>query len=300
LEGMNLHTLASEIKQVKTTLGESKNDVRILQDWCQESFDDLESRTAAGFVNCEEKFEDVKAGIDKIKEEQKGQRKESQRQAEDLKALKEALEELKGSGRGGDRAPTPRSTSGAPAADFQKKIKIGGWSPYGSSTQSRISAQEATELQKKITGMCTWAQKLAWRWDRPWLTNYQMIINVDGASSINDVFNAKAEIQDILDNKQVTIKGYKIEARVEQTQERKKLLSIFFNNVRAIEKATGTHAVKDGKTWHLELRTFSIYHLDYPDEPFGKLCKETMLFSYDPTVLGKLKYKEEDIRDELV
>jgi hypothetical protein len=148
--------------------------------------------------------------------------------------------------------------------------------------------------------MCTWAQKLAWRWDRPWLTNYQMIINIDGASSINDVFNAKTEIQDILDNKQVTIKGYKIEARVEQTQERKKLLSIFFNNVRAIEKATGTNAVKDGKTWHLELRTFSIYHLDYPDEPFGKLSKETMLFSYDPIVLGKLEYKEEDIRDELV
>jgi archaellum component FlaC len=113
---MNLHTLSSEIRQVKTTLGESKNDVRILQDWCQESFDDLEARTAAGFENCGEMIEKVEEGIDKVKEEQKGQRKELQKHAEDLKALKEALEELKGSGRGEDRAPASRSTNGAPAA----------------------------------------------------------------------------------------------------------------------------------------------------------------------------------------
>ena len=148
--------------------------------------------------------------------------------------------------------------------------------------------------------MLTWAQKLAWRWDRPWLTNYQMTINVDGAATINDVFNAKSEMQAILDNKQLTVKGYKLETRVEQTQERKKLLTNFFNNVRAIEKATGTSAVKDGKTWHLEIRTLSIYHLEFPDEPFGKLNKESRLFTYDPTVLGKLNFKEEDIRDQLV
>jgi hypothetical protein len=229
-----------------------------------------------------------------------GQKKELQKHTEEIKALKEAIEELKGSGRGEDRAPASRSTKGAPVAEFQKRIRIGGWSPYGSSTQSRISAQEATELQKKITGMFTWAQKLAWRWDRAWLTNYQMIINIDGASSLNDVFNAKSDIQDILDNKQVTIKGYKLETRVEQTLERKKLLSVFFNNVRAIEKATGKSVVKDSKSWHIEIRTLSLYHLDYPDEPFGKLNKETMLFHYDSEVLGKLDIKEEDIRDQLV
>ena len=84
-----------------------------------------------------------------------------------------------------------KAINGAPTPDFQKRIRIGGWCPYGSPTQSRISAKEAEELQKKISTMFSWAQKLAWRWDRPWLTNYQMIIHIDGASSINDVFNAK-------------------------------------------------------------------------------------------------------------
>ena len=126
-----------------------------------------------------------------------------------------------------------------------------------------------------------------------------MIIHIDGASSINDVFNAKSDIQEILDNKNVTIKGYKLEATVEQTQERKKRLSIYFNNVRAIEKTTGSSAMKDGATWHLEIRTFSIYHLNFPDEAIGKLNKETLTFEYDPKVLEKIDLKEGDIRDNL-
>jgi predicted nucleic acid-binding Zn ribbon protein len=150
-----------------------------------------------------------------------------------------------------------------------------------------------------MSAMFTWAQKLAWRWDRPWLTNYQLIIHVDGASSISDVFNAKSDIQEILDNKNVTIKGYKLEAKVEQTQERKKWLSIYFNNVRAIEKTTGSSAMKNGATWHLETRTFSIFHLDHPEEAIGKLNKETLMFEYDSKVLDKIDLKEADIRDNL-
>ncbi len=126
-----------------------------------------------------------------------------------------------------------------------------------------------------------------------------MIIHIDGASSINDVFTAKSDIQEILDNKNVTIKGYKLEAKVEQTQERKKWLSIYFNNVRAIEKTTGSSAMKDGATWHLETRTFSIFHLDHPEEAIGKLNKETLTFEYDSKVLDKINLKEADIRDNL-
>ncbi len=124
--------------------------------------------------------------------------------------------------------------------------------------------------------------------------------DVDERSSINDVFNAKNEIQEILDDKNVTAKGYKLEARVEQTQERKKWLSIYFNNVRAIEKATGSSAIKSGATWHLETRTFSIFHLDHPEEAIGKLNKETLTFEYDSKVLDKINVKEADIRDQLM
>ena len=97
----------------------------------------------------------------------------------------------------------------------------------------------------------------------------------------------------------MTIKGYKLEAKVEQTQERKKLLSIYFNNVRAIEKTTGSSAMNDGATWHLETRTVSIYQLDFPEEAVGKLNKETLTFEYDPKVLENIDLKEGDIRDNL-
>ncbi len=126
-----------------------------------------------------------------------------------------------------------------------------------------------------------------------------MIIHVDGAASISDVFNAKSDIQEILDNKNVTIKGYKLEAKVEQSAERKKWLSIYFNNVRAIEKTTGTSMMKNGADWHLETRTFSIFHLDYPEEAVGKLNKQTLTFEYDSKVLDKINVKEADIRDQL-
>jgi hypothetical protein len=76
-------------------------------------------------------------------------------------------------------------------------------------------------------------------------------------------------------------------------------LSIYFNNVRAIEKTTGSSAVKNGSTWHLETRTFSIFHLDFPEEAIGKLNKETLTFEYDSKVLDKINVKEADIRDQL-
>ncbi len=113
--------------------------------------------------------------MDDIELEQKDQKKEVGRHADDIQALKEAIEELKGTNRGGARVPTSKATNGASTTELQKRIRIGGWSPYGSPTQSRISAKEADELQKKISAMFTWAQTLAWRWDRPWLTNYQLI-----------------------------------------------------------------------------------------------------------------------------
>ena len=69
--------------------------------------------------------------------------------------------------------------------------------------------------------------------------------------------------------------------------------------MRAIEKTTGSSAIKDGATWHLETRTFSIFHLNHPEEAIGKLNKETLTSDYDPKVLDKIDLREADIRDNL-
>ena len=73
-----------------------------------------------------------------------------------------------------------------------KRVRVGGWSPYGSPIGSRINKDEAAKLQEQISSLFTKQQKAEWRWDKPWLTNYQMILHIDWAQDTNDVFNARA------------------------------------------------------------------------------------------------------------
>ena len=99
-------------------------------------------------------------------------------------------------------------------------MRIEGWSPYGSPKNTRLSETEALDLQKKIDGYFSPDQNCAWRWDRPWLSNFQLVIHVDGAQEQGDVFRAKSEIQAILDPRSLNIKGAALEVRVEADKER--------------------------------------------------------------------------------
>jgi hypothetical protein len=47
----------------------------------------------------------------------------------------------------------------------------------------------------------------------------------------------------------------------------------------------GISAIKGGTVWHLEARTFTIYHLDFPEEALGKLNKDNLTFEHDRKVL---------------
>ena len=132
--------------------------------------------------------------------------------------------------------------------------------------------------------------------DRPWLTNFQMIIHVDYAADPSDVFKAKSDIQAILDSKNATVKGCKLEVRVEAGQERKKWLTTYFNHVRAIEAATGLSSTKGEGLLHLELRTFSVFHIDHPNHALGKLNKGDTIFEYDEEVLARYNITAEDVR----
>ena len=90
------------------------------------------------------------------------------------------------------------------------------------------------------------ATEQVWRWERPWLTNFQLVLNVDHATEVADVFHAKAELQKIIDASNTTVRGCKLEVRIEVGLERKKLLTSYFNHVRAIEEATGLSSEKKG------------------------------------------------------
>ena len=46
---MNLHTLSDDVRTLSTEFAKSKNDVRVLQDWCQQCLDELENRTSKAF-----------------------------------------------------------------------------------------------------------------------------------------------------------------------------------------------------------------------------------------------------------
>ena len=173
-----------------------------------------------------------------------------EKQNEGLKELKKAVEDMreeKGTGRiQQPRQGEGRTQSGA-RRHSKKLLRIGGWSPYGSPIESRIDKEEATELQNKISSLCTRQQRAEWRWDRPWLTNFQLILYIDFASDTNDVFNARAEIQKIIDTSSTTVRGCKIEVRVEPGQERKKWLTTYFNHARALESATGSQLEQRGR-----------------------------------------------------
>ena len=123
-----------------------------------------------------------------------------------------------------------------------------------------------------------------------------MILHIDWAQDTNDVFNARAEIQKILDTNGATVKGHKIEARVEPGQEKKKWLTTFFNHVRALEIATGRGSSKEDGALHLELRDMSVHHKEWPEAAIGKMNKEENTFEFDIAMLAKLNITEDDIR----
>ena len=90
-----------------------------------------------------------------------------------------------------------------------------------------------------------------------------------------------------------------MEARVEGGQERKKWLTTYFNHVRAIEEATGLSSAKGRGELYLELRDFSVYHVDWPNCAIGKLHKNKDHFELNEEMLELLKITESDIRKHI-
>jgi predicted RecB family endonuclease len=88
---MNIHTLAAKVDTLSAEFATSKNDVRILQDWCQQSLDDLEERTATAFEKSVDMIGKVEERVDEIEQEQEDQKKEVGRHSDDIQALKEAI-----------------------------------------------------------------------------------------------------------------------------------------------------------------------------------------------------------------
>ena len=90
-----------------------------------------------------------------------------------------------------------------------------------------------------------------------------------------------------------------MEVRVEMGQERKKWLTTYFNHVRAIEEATGLSSAKGKGELYLELRDFSVYHVDWPNDVIGKLSKDREQFEFNEEMLMYLKVTEGDIRQHM-
>ena len=89
--------------------------------------------------------------------------------------------------------------------------------------------------------------------------------------------------------------GCKLVVRVEATKERKQWLTAFFNNTRAIKKTLGAEYA----SIVLELRSFEVYHGDFPHTALGKLNAATQEFVYTEDVLTRIGTTEEAIRIHL-
>ena len=123
---------------------------------------------------------------------------------------------------------------------------------------------------------------------------------MDHTTEAADVFQAKVELQKKIDTSNTTVRGTKVEVRVEMGQERKKWLTTYFNHVRAIEEATGLRSAKGGGgELYLELRDFSVYHVDWPNYAIGKLHKNKEHFEFNEEMLELLKITESDIRKHI-
>ena len=122
---------------------------------------------------------------------------------------------------------------------------------------------------------------------------------MDNTTEAAEVFQAKAEVQQIIEASSTTVRGQKVEVRVDMGQERKKWLTTYFNHVRAIEEATGLSSAKGKGELYLELRDFSVYHVDWPNDVIGKLSKDRERFEFNEEMLMFLKVTEGDIRQHM-
>ena len=122
---------------------------------------------------------------------------------------------------------------------------------------------------------------------------------MDNTTEAAEVFQAKVEVQQIIEATGTYVRGQKVEVRVEMGQERKRWLTTYFNHVRAIEEATGMSSAKSNGDIHLELRDFSVYLKEWPEEAIGKLSKDREQFEFNAEVLKDLKVSEADIRQQM-
>ena len=122
---------------------------------------------------------------------------------------------------------------------------------------------------------------------------------MDNTTEAAEVFQAKAEVQQIIEATSTTVRGQKVEVRVEMGQERKKWLTTYSNHVRAIEEATGMSSAKGKGELYLELRDFSVYHKEWPGDVIGKLSKDREQFEFNEEMLKYLKVSEGDIRQHM-
>ena len=115
---------------------------------------------------------------------------------------------------------------------------------------------------------------------------------MDYAYEAADVFNAKTEIQKIVDTTSTTVRGSKLDVRVEVGVERKKWLTTYFNHVRAIEMVTGVSSERGQGQLHLEVRDLSVHHVDWPSCAIGKLNKDSNCFEFSGACCYFLKSRK--------
>ena len=218
LKGMKLHTLDDKI-------GGIAKGQKALEGWVKDLIDGIEERVTNAFASQQEMIDKAEDRVDAVEDEVDEMKKETKERFESmseeiakynetLKELKKSIEDIRSDQEGSKTPQWPQARaqtqgSGRTPPQVQNRIRVGGWSPYGSPVGSRITKEDTEKLQGNISRLFSKQQKAAWRWDRPWLTNFQTILFVEGASDSNEVFKARAELQKIVDENDITVKGRK-------------------------------------------------------------------------------------------
>ncbi len=89
---MNLHTMSKRFDTFSNRFDDLRNEIRTLEDWCQNTINDLDERTATAFATSVDMIDKVEERIDEVEQEQEDQKRVTEGNTNDIKELKEAIE----------------------------------------------------------------------------------------------------------------------------------------------------------------------------------------------------------------
>ena len=246
-----------------------------------------------GFKEASYKHEQLSAAQDHQSKRQDAQNLSIVEARKDIAALREMLEQSRSSDTGKVGHQVQNGAASRTTAQRNFRLRIGGFSPWGSPSDSKLSAAEYISQRAVINTLLSAEGCLsAFAIEDPFAYNFQFLVRLPETDTVNQAFQRRAQLDTILQTAQVTIRGKKLDVRLDADQERKDWHRVYFATWRAVQAEASPDALQQLQE---EPRELAVVHHGCRANVF-KLAKHTGKIVWSQSVLAAIGCTVESIQ----